>query len=64
MVSTQVITVATPPQPILQDALAILAMVRETVATMNGEQATLHESLAGSAERFERLAQVGDLHQI
>lgn len=35
-------------------------MVRETVATIAGDQASLHESLAGSAERFERLAHLDD----
>jgi diguanylate cyclase (GGDEF)-like protein len=39
-------------------------MVRETVATIGGGQANLQETLADSAERFERLAQVGDLQQI
>ncbi len=43
---------------------ALVAMVRETVATIAGDQASLHETLAGSAERFERLAHVDDLQQI
>lgn len=42
---------------------ALLAMVRETVSTLAGE-ATLHESLAESAERFERLADTDDLQRI
>jgi diguanylate cyclase len=64
MVSTQVISVDTPPPPVLQDAIAILAMVRETVAAMSGEQATLHDSLTGSASRFERLATLENLHEV
>lgn len=42
----------------------LVAMVRETVATTAGEQASLHETLTGSAERFEHLVQVDDLQQI
>lgn len=53
-----------PARPMLADALAILAMVRETVATIGGEEATLHDNLTGSADRFERLAQTTDLAQI
>jgi diguanylate cyclase (GGDEF)-like protein len=43
---------------------ALVAMVRETVATLSGDQASLHESLAESAGRFERLSQADDLHRI
>ena len=42
----------------------LVTMVRETVASIGGGQANLQETLADSAERFERLAQVGDLQQI
>jgi diguanylate cyclase (GGDEF)-like protein len=50
--------------PMLEDALAILAMVRETVATINGEEAALHEALTGSADRFESLARVNDFRRL
>lgn len=50
--------------PMLEDALAILAMVRETVATINGEEAALQEALIGSAERFEYLARVNDFRRL
>jgi len=43
---------------------SLVAMVRETVATIAGDQAGLHDSLAGSAGRFERLATLNDLQQI
>jgi diguanylate cyclase len=43
---------------------SLVAMVRETVATVTGNQATFDETLTGSAERFARLAQVNDLRQI
>ena len=43
---------------------ALLTMVRETVATIAGDHASLHQTLAGSAERFERLTHIGDLQQI
>jgi diguanylate cyclase len=39
-------------------------MVRETVATIAGDQASLNETLTGSAGRFERLATINDLQQI
>ena len=39
-------------------------MVRETVATIAGDQATLNETLSGSAGRFERPATINDLQQI
>jgi diguanylate cyclase (GGDEF)-like protein len=39
---------------------ALVDTVRETVAAIAGD----HETLAGSAERFERLARVDDLRQI
>ncbi len=42
----------------------LVAMVRETVATISGDQSALHDTLVGSAERFERIAQAGDLQQI
>jgi len=41
-----------------------LAMVREAVATIAGEQASLDESLAGSAERVEQIARSNDISQI
>ena len=43
---------------------ALVAMVRETVATIAGDQASFHDSLTQSAERFKRLSQVDDLHSI
>jgi diguanylate cyclase len=43
---------------------SLVSMVRETVATIAGDQANLHETLAGSAGRFERLATLNDLQQI
>jgi diguanylate cyclase len=70
-VATQVVpyqpglTVTAPAEaPALPDALAILAMVRDAVAVINGEEASLHDSLAGSADRVERLASAGDLAQV
>jgi diguanylate cyclase (GGDEF)-like protein len=42
----------------------LVAMVRETVATITGDQTSLHDTLAGSAERFERIGHAGDLQQI
>jgi diguanylate cyclase (GGDEF)-like protein len=42
----------------------LVGMVRETVAAISGEQNTFHDSLAGSAQRFERLAKAADLEQI
>jgi diguanylate cyclase (GGDEF)-like protein len=39
-------------------------MVRETVASISGDQTALHDTLVGSAERFERIAQGGDIQQI
>jgi len=42
----------------------LVAMVRDTVATITGDQSSLHDTLAGSAERFEKIAHVGDLQQI
>ena len=38
--------------------------VRETVATITGDHEHLNQTLAGSAERFERLSRVDDLQQI
>jgi diguanylate cyclase (GGDEF)-like protein len=43
---------------------SLVATVRETVAMIAGDQATLNETLAGSAGRFERLATLTDLQQI
>jgi diguanylate cyclase len=43
---------------------ALVATVREVVATMAGDQANLHSTLTGSAERFERIGQLGDIRQI
>jgi diguanylate cyclase (GGDEF)-like protein len=43
---------------------ALVAAVRETVATIGDGQASLDEELSGSTGRFERLAHVGDLGQI
>jgi diguanylate cyclase len=43
---------------------SLVAVVRETVATVAGDQASLHETLAGSASRFERLAQADDIRQM
>jgi diguanylate cyclase len=43
---------------------SLVSMVRETVATIAGDQANLHETLAGSTGRFERLATLNDLQQI
>lgn len=43
---------------------SLVAMVRETVATIAGGEANLHDTLTGSAERFERIARGGDLQQI
>jgi hypothetical protein len=43
---------------------ALVTMVREAVAAITGDQSSLHETLAGSAERFAQLARVNDLHQI
>jgi diguanylate cyclase (GGDEF)-like protein len=42
----------------------LVGMVREIVAAIAGDQATLDESLAGSAERFGRLVHVNNLQQI
>ena len=42
----------------------VLAMVRETMATLAGAGERFDERLAGSAEAFERLANVNDLRQI
>jgi diguanylate cyclase (GGDEF)-like protein len=43
---------------------ALVTVVRETVATIAGGEANLHDTLTSSAERFERLSQGGDLRQI
>ena len=42
----------------------VLAMVRETMATIAGDEATFDQTLTSSAERFEQLASVGDLQQL
>jgi diguanylate cyclase len=42
----------------------LVAMVRETVHTIAGDQNSLQETLAGSAERLGRLAEGDDLHLI
>ena len=43
---------------------ALVATVRETVATIAGSQSSLHDSLAGSAERVDRIAQLDNLSEI
>jgi diguanylate cyclase len=43
---------------------AVVTMVRETVATLAGDQASLHDSLTDSAQRFERIAHIDDLQKI
>jgi diguanylate cyclase len=42
----------------------LVTTVRETVAAIAGDHASLDKTLAGSAERFERLATVQDIEQI
>ena len=42
----------------------LVAMVRETVQTIAGDQSNLQETLSGSAERLERLADGDDIHVI
>jgi diguanylate cyclase (GGDEF)-like protein len=42
----------------------LVAMVRETVHTIAGDQTNIQETLAGSAERLERIAHADDLHLI
>jgi diguanylate cyclase len=42
----------------------LAAMVREAVATVAGDQASLDDTLTGSAERVERIACANDLQQI
>ena len=42
----------------------LVATVRETVHSIGGDQANLQETLAGSAERLERIAHGDDLHLI
>jgi diguanylate cyclase len=42
----------------------LVTMVRETVQTIAGDQTSLQDTLAGSAERLERLADADDIHQI
>jgi diguanylate cyclase (GGDEF)-like protein len=42
----------------------LLAIVHETVSTVAGSQESLHDAMAGSAERFERVAQAGSLQQM
>jgi len=56
---------AAPEADALRGALEqALAMVREAVATIAGEHASLDESLAGSAARVEQIAQSNDIRQI
>jgi diguanylate cyclase (GGDEF)-like protein len=43
---------------------SLVAMVRETVAAVAGDHATIDKTLTGSAERFQRLAGVQDIRQI
>ncbi len=43
---------------------ALVATVHETVTAIAGDHATLQNTLAGSATRFERLAHVDDLQEI
>jgi diguanylate cyclase (GGDEF)-like protein len=42
----------------------LVAMVRETVQTIAGDQSSLQDTLAGSAERLERLVDGDDIHVI
>jgi diguanylate cyclase len=43
---------------------ALVATVRETVATIAGNQNSLHDSLAGSVERVDRIARLDNLCEI
>lgn len=43
---------------------SLLEVVRETVVAIGGDHATLRQSLAGSADRFEQLTRLDDLQQI
>ncbi len=43
---------------------ALVAMVQEAVATIAGSQTTLHETLTGSAARFEQLARIDNVKEI
>jgi diguanylate cyclase (GGDEF)-like protein len=43
---------------------ALVAMVRDTVATIAGSQLTLDDTLAGSADRVDRIAQLDNLQDI
>ena len=43
---------------------ALVVMVQEAVATIAGSETSLHKTLIGSAERFERLARVGNIEEI
>jgi diguanylate cyclase len=43
---------------------ALVAMVRETVATIAGSHTSLHDTLTGSAERFDRIAHLNNLQEI
>lgn len=45
-------------------AAALVTMVRETVATLGGDQTSLDDTLAGSVQRLGQLARVDDLQQI
>ena len=43
---------------------ALVAMVRDTVATLAGNQFSLNDTLTGSAERVDRIARLDDLQEI
>ena len=43
---------------------ALVGMVRETVTTIAGSNASLHETLTGSAERFDEIARLDNLQEI
>jgi len=43
---------------------ALVAMVRDTVATIAGSQVSLNETLAGSADRVDRIAKLDNLQDI
>jgi diguanylate cyclase len=42
----------------------LVAMVRETVATIAGSHTSLHDTLSGSAERFDQIARLDNLQDI
>ncbi len=43
---------------------ALVGMVRETVSTIAGSHTDLHETLTGSAERFDEIARLDNLQEI